>query len=117
MSKFRFYVFLILSILICGVNLSRVEAASDEATDYSESDKRVKFYMTTWCPYCRKMEAYLESAGIPYDKLDIEDNFRAKREYKALGSEGIPVLVINETVINGYDPDGVQAAWQQWQQE
>lgn len=79
--------------------------------------KKVKFYMTTWCPYCRKMEEYLIASGIPFSKVDIESSKLGHAEYKELGGNGVPFLVINDTVISGYDPEGVQWAWDQWNRE
>ena len=71
--------------------------------------------MAPWCPYCRKMEDFLVSSGIAYDKLDIDGNPAALASYEQLGEQGIPVLLINGTKISGYDPDGVKAAWGKWQ--
>ncbi|MGL4305362.1 MAG: mycoredoxin [Mycobacteriaceae bacterium] len=31
-------------------------------------------YSTTWCGYCRRLKAQLNSAGIKYTEVDIEAN-------------------------------------------
>jgi glutaredoxin len=79
-----------------------------------ESAKKVKLYMTSWCSYCRQMEQFLIASKIPYKRLDIENNATASRDYTDLGGEGVPLIVVNETIIAGYDPESVQAAWDDW---
>jgi mycoredoxin len=29
-------------------------------------------YTTTWCGYCRRLKSQLDSAGIAYDEVDVE---------------------------------------------
>jgi mycoredoxin len=31
-------------------------------------------YTTTWCGYCRRLKTQLDSAGIAYTEIDIEEN-------------------------------------------
>ena len=31
-------------------------------------------YSTTWCGYCRRLKTQLDSAGIAYTEVDIEQN-------------------------------------------
>ena len=81
----------------------------------SENSKKVQFYMAPWCPYCRSMEQFLVSAGIPYEKLDIDHNESARKGYEELGKGGIPLLVIDGTVIRGNQQGEVKRAWEKWQ--
>ncbi|KAF1692348.1 NrdH-redoxin [Pseudoxanthomonas jiangsuensis] len=55
-----------------------------------------------WCGYCRKQQGDFERAGVRYQVLDIdaEDGDRAMR---ALGARGVPVTVIGQAVVRGYD--------------
>ena len=34
----------------------------------------VTMYSTTWCGYCRRLKTQLDSAGIGYTEIDIEDH-------------------------------------------
>ncbi|GAB2453172.1 mycoredoxin [Xylanimonas ulmi] len=33
----------------------------------------ITMYSTTWCGYCRRLKTQLDSAGIGYTEIDIED--------------------------------------------
>ncbi|MCB9771282.1 MAG: hypothetical protein H6754_01835 [Candidatus Omnitrophica bacterium] len=72
--------------------------------------KKVVVYMTSWCGYCRKMTAFLKQNGIAYTAHDIEKNDMAKKMYQKYGGQGVPLVIVGEKVIRGYNPDGVVAA-------
>jgi mycoredoxin len=36
------------------------------------STATLTMYTTTWCGYCRRLKSQLESAGISYDEVDVE---------------------------------------------
>ncbi len=65
----------------------------------------VILYATTWCGYCAKTRQLFAQLGIAYDERDIEKSPSAKAEYDALGGQGVPVVVIGQTVIHGYEPE------------
>ncbi len=62
-------------------------------------------YTTSWCGYCRQTLELLEKKGVAYENRDVEQNRRWARELVDLtGSTGVPVVVIEDEVIRGYDP-------------
>ncbi|WP_287027836.1 glutaredoxin family protein [Pseudomonas sp. UBA6310] len=71
----------------------------------------VILYATSWCGYCAKTRAFLAERGIPYRELDIEKSADGRRAYDALGGRGVPVIDVKGTVIHGYDPQGILAAY------
>lgn len=64
---------------------------------------------TAWCGYCRKMREYFAAEGIAYTEYDIETHPLGKSWFDSLDASGVPVVVIGEEVVYGYDPDGVSA--------
>lgn len=92
----------------------RARRAADSQKSATAAPKKVKFYVTSWCPYCKRMEEYLRSAKIPYIKYDIEADRLANMQYEKLGGTGIPFLVIGDAIVEGYDPDRVKDAWEWW---
>lgn len=72
--------------------------------------KHVEVFVTSWCPFCKKLEAYLKDKNIKYTRYDIEKNRAGFKKYQALGSGGIPITKIGKTVINGFQPDGIMQA-------
>lgn len=41
------------------------------------TDQRPMLFVTSWCPYCAKLKAGLDRAGIAYDETDVEADDRA----------------------------------------
>ena len=87
--------------------------SQDSASSESSRTKpaaRVEVFTTSWCGYCKKLTAFLNSRGIPFTAYDIEKDADANRTYKELGGRGVPLSLIGDTVVRGYDPDAVMAA-------
>ena len=55
-----------------------------------------------WCGYCRKQQQDFEIAGVRYRVLDV-DQEEGQRAASALGTRGVPVTVVGQQVIHGYD--------------
>jgi glutaredoxin len=64
---------------------------------------QVKMLATSWCGYCARARAYLNSRGIPFEELDVEKSAQGKQEYRALKGRGIPIILVGNQRMNGYD--------------
>jgi glutaredoxin len=64
----------------------------------------VVMYTTEWCPYCKKARSFLDENNVKYVEYDIEKSSEGRAKYNNIGGRGIPVLVINGSVLNGYNP-------------
>jgi len=55
----------------------------------------VTMYSTTWCGYCRRLKSQLESAGIGYTEIDIEDHPDAAALVVSIngGNQTVPTVV------------------------
>ncbi|QSZ67594.1 glutaredoxin [Methanofollis aquaemaris] len=64
----------------------------------------VTVYSTRQCPYCRMVKAFLEKHGVEYRDIDAgaEENAAADL-YRISGQLGVPVTVVGEEVIVGFD--------------
>ena len=65
--------------------------------------QRVRLLSTTWCGYCKRAAAYLRSRGTPFEELDVEKNSQGKREYDALRGRGVPIILVGDRRMDGYD--------------
>lgn len=65
----------------------------------------VEIYVTSWCPYCKKLEAFLASNNVRYTRYDIEMSDEAAARYQRLGRSGVPVIKIGSRVYAGFNPD------------
>lgn len=65
---------------------------------------RVEIYMTTWCPYCRRALALLESLGVRPTVYDLtrEPAREAEMERRA-GRDTVPQIFIDDRHIGGCD--------------
>nr|WP_305118992.1 glutaredoxin domain-containing protein [Tahibacter harae] len=56
-----------------------------------------------WCGYCKRLRAALSAAGVPHRVLDIEDGGEGEGAYFAISRGGVPVTVIGQEIVHGYD--------------
>ena len=60
-------------------------------------------YSTEWCGYCVRAKTLLESRGIPYEEISLDDDpdFR-RRLMKLTGRWTVPQILIDGRPIGGY---------------
>ena len=63
----------------------------------------VVIYTTQWCPYCKALRKTLSTYDIPFQEHDTEKSIQGLIGFWALRARGVPVSVIGEEVIYGYD--------------
>ena len=64
---------------------------------------RVQMYTTTWCGYCVRAKALLESRGIAYDEINLDDNAHFRQKLLDLtGGWTVPQILIDGKPIGGY---------------
>ena len=65
---------------------------------------RIEIFVTSWCPYCKKLEQFLKDHRINYIRHDIESDKRAKATLATFGGGGVPLTLIDsKRVIRGFD--------------
>jgi glutaredoxin 3 len=64
---------------------------------------RIRIYTTRWCGYCVRSKALLDSRGLPYEEVHLEDDegFRS-RLHELTGGWTVPQIVIDGRPIGGY---------------
>jgi glutaredoxin-like YruB-family protein len=64
----------------------------------------VKIYSTSGCPWCQKTKAYLDSKGVAYEDINVDENLEGRKEFLALTRSGsLPTLDINGNIVVGFD--------------
>jgi glutaredoxin len=66
-------------------------------------NRRVVMYSASWCGYCNKARAYFIQNNIKFKEYDIEKNSTAKRKYKKLGGSGVPLIVMGNRKMQGFN--------------
>ncbi|MEI7856371.1 MAG: Uxx-star family glutaredoxin-like (seleno)protein [Methanomicrobiales archaeon] len=66
----------------------------------------VAVYSTQNCPYCRMAKAFLDKHGVPYESIDVgADSEAAQKMIDISGQRGVPVIVVGNEVIVGFDSE------------
>jgi glutaredoxin len=84
------------------------------AADPNAPQPEVILYATSWCPYCAKARDFFHSNGIRYTEYDIERDAAAFQAYRKVHGNGIPVVVVGDDVVHGYDPEAMTELLQPW---
>lgn len=64
---------------------------------------RITLYSTRNCLHCRQAKQYLQQKGLRFQEFDVQQNARAQKAFARLGARGLPVIVIGDTRIDGFD--------------
>ena len=87
-------------------------AAQPEADRYAQPD--VVLYATSWCGYCKAAREFFTANGIEYIELDIEASSTARQAHRELGGGGVPVIVVGDSVIRGFNQPALRRALGPW---
>lgn len=68
----------------------------------------VLLYGTSWCGYCKQAKAFMQKKGIAFTEYDIEHDARAKQAFDAMGGGGVPVIVVGQQRMNGFNEAGLE---------
>ena len=72
---------------------------------------KVKIYTTTSCPYCHLAMDFFKENKVEFEEINVqEDSDAAKEMVDKSGQMGVPVIIIGEEIIVGFDKDKIKAA-------
>ena len=74
------------------------------------ANKQVQILVTDWCPYCKKLEAYLNDKKVRYTRFDVEKDKKGKQLYEQLGRGGVPIVMIGKDIIRGFNTVEIEQA-------
>lgn len=70
--------------------------------------KKVLIYTTPTCPYCQQTKEYLKEKNIAYEEVDVAaDSVKAQEMIDKSGQMGVPVVMIDDEVIIGFDKEKI----------
>jgi len=65
----------------------------------------VQVYTASWCRDCRAAKQFLDTHGIPYTEIDVDENPDASDELvRHVGKRAIPQMVIDGEWFQPYRP-------------
>ncbi len=72
---------------------------------------QVKIYTTPTCPYCKLAKSYMDEQGVAFEEIDVAaDSDAAQEMVKASGQMGVPVIMVDDQVIVGWNKTALEEA-------
>jgi glutaredoxin 3 len=66
----------------------------------------VKLYSISDCPWCAKVKKYLESKGVDYDDVDVEEDMEGRKELISLTKqESVPTTYVDGSFVVGFEKE------------
>ena len=73
-------------------------------------DKHVTIYSTPTCHFCKMAKDFFTEKNIPFTSFDVASDAAKRAEMIELtGQLGVPVIVINDKLMVGFDRDKLAA--------
>lgn len=73
------------------------------------ADKKIIVYSAEWCPWCHKAIDFLKANKVNFEVRDVGVNQKYAMEVQQIsGQTGIPVIVIDKTVIIGFNMPAIK---------
>ncbi|MBN1170234.1 hypothetical protein JXA56_04365 [Candidatus Micrarchaeota archaeon] len=64
---------------------------------------KVLVYKAEWCSWCHRVTDFLRENGVEFQEKDVDDPENARESMELSGQGGIPVTVIDDEVVIGFD--------------
>jgi glutaredoxin len=65
---------------------------------------RVVLLTAEWCGYCDRLRSDLKRAQVPFAEHDVERSSSGSGAWQALQGRGVPMTLVGNAVVSGYDP-------------
>ena len=70
---------------------------------------KITIYTTPTCAYCKMTKAFFKEHNIVYEEKDVaNDHALAEEMVKKSGQMGVPVIVIGNEIIVGFDKSKIK---------
>ena len=71
---------------------------------------KVVVYSSNTCPYCVSAKQYLSENGVEFEERNVQTSADARQELMQMGHMGVPVILIDDEEIVGFDKDRIDGA-------
>ncbi|WP_338849457.1 glutaredoxin family protein [Massilia sp. W12] len=82
---------------------------------YAAAGKQIVVYGTQTCPFCAKTREYLAGKKINFADLDVNHDKQAGKRFKEMGGKAVPVILIGNRRIDGFNEKAIEEALQKAQ--
>ena len=72
----------------------------------NQNNRKVSIYSTPMCPYCEMAKDFFNENKVEYVNHDVSTDVEKRKEMiEITGQMGVPVIVIDEQAIVGFNED------------
>ncbi len=75
---------------------------------------RVTLYSSRQCAHCKQLKQVLLQNNIKFMEFDVQSNRRAAKDFQRLGARGVPVLLVGESRLDGFQPQKLNKLLKQY---
>jgi glutaredoxin len=76
------------------------------------SAPQIRLFIKPYCGWCHEAEDWLDERGLPYQKLDVIADTRARSEMLRLSGQTLaPVIEVDGEVLADFDVEQLSAWW------
>jgi glutaredoxin len=104
------YVFLLIALGLIIFNYRGPVTSVDCTPEVIASKPDVIMLGAWWCTYCYQAKRYFQNNNISYCEYDMENDPVGIRLYQDHGGGVVPVFIIGDKLIRGYDPQLINTA-------
>jgi len=94
---------MVIAVMFGALHLYATRGGSADDPRKQTGSSGIVMLSATWCGYCDALRKDLDSMGVAYSELDIDGSGAAA--FDAVNARGVPVLIVGQDVVYGYDPD------------
>jgi glutaredoxin len=105
-----FYVFLFLFIALMAFNYHQPVETVDCTPEIIASKPNAIMLGAWWCSYCYQAKRYFQNNAISYCEYDMESDPAGIRLYRENGGGAIPVIMIGDQLIRGFNEQHIEYA-------
>lgn len=102
-----------LVLLALGFYLNRYEIKAflgKHTTLFEYETPPVELYVKNVCGYCQNARDFFRRNNIDYEEYNINTSEYARSRYNDFGGGELPMIVINNTVLNGFNTYSIREA-------
>lgn len=107
-SKTVFYNSILIGIFLvyAGFNWEQFIYYNNPVKRISIQHKNIPvLFSAEWCTYCRLMRDRFTKEKIQFVEYDVEKSEKGMRLYQELEGKGVPLLLVNQEVVPGFNPE------------
>lgn len=98
-----------MSVVVMALLSTSVEAVYC-AQPFAQREQQVVLFGTSWCESCRKTRNFFAENDIAYCEYDVEASTRNQQTFTELGGNGVPLIVVGEEKLSGFNAAALRRA-------